>query len=898
MHRVAALEPGSARARFLVESAAVAEERARDPMRAFEWSCQALPQAGQDLTLVREVLRLADKAGRAGAARAADALQGAISAGGWDPLPLAHLHERRGALLEENVGDLAGARASYQAALAITPERLGPRRRLLAVTVRLGDLAAAAALVVDPAISPATRASVLFPLFESLAREGGALPAATAALAAATDQAAELEPAARRELHARIAATLLADCQDPIAADAALARALGAEPGHVATLRQRADLQRSRGGDGLVGTLRRLADEQPNDLDFLREAADVALGRSDEPLALELLGRLAERAARLAQMNGPGATTPAVEAAAYAIDESVRLHVAAGGAERLGRAVALLLEGARLPAAASTRHGWLRRAAEVSEERLGDRAGAIRIWRALHDEAPEDDGAREALARLYEGERRFAEAASLRLVELERAASSSRRLALRLEIVRLGGLLEQQSDAPQVLRANLAERPGHVETMRRLAEVLLSKGKPAELADLYQQQAAILADEGQSAASAALWAELARLAEQALGDPRRAAAAWAEVAEREPTTEALDALGRLALAAGDAAAAAAWLDRRLAMTEGAARVEIAASLATAHLAAGHRHRAVACLERMLSDEPRADGLRDRLATLYREAEAWEPLARVLADGCGHTSDEPLVVARAREAAETYARLGLIARAVPVLEQAVRLLPRDEALRLALADGLAQCGRSGEARRELLVLVEQAGWRKSRKRAALHQRLGALSRAEGDLPAALEQLELASSMDASNADILRELAEVAEAGGAVPQAERAYRALLVRRAEGNGAPAVTEILLRLFGLAQKRGGGSEADELLESALATAFEDRRGGALPAAGFAGAGRPSDARSLVPEAPRQAGRDASASPGLRRAGGESACSGSPGGGVRRAVAGRRRRARARELP
>jgi hypothetical protein len=821
-HRLAALQTGRGRARLLEESAAIAEERAGDRRRAFEWLCQALPLAGENLALVREVLRLAEVT--EGAARAADALGGAIAAGGWAPLPLADLHERRGVLLEENVGDLAGARASYEAALSITPERLGPRRRLLGVTVRLGDFAAASALLVDPAVSPATRASVLLPLFESLARQAGASPAAATALARAADQAAELEPSARRELHARIAGTLLADCQDPDAADAALARALGADPGHVPTLRQRADLQRSRGGDGLVETLRRLSDEQPNDLDFLREAAGVALARADEALALELLGRLAERAARLAQLDGAGARVETtLDAAVYAIDESVRLHVAAGGPDRIRRAIAMLLEGARLPAAPQARQAWLRQAAELTEDRLADRAGAIRIWRTLHDEAPADEGAREALARLYERERRFADAGSLRIAELEATTGGARRLALRLEIVRLGALLEQQSNAPEVLRANLAERPGHVETVRRLAEVLLAKGRPAELAEVYQQQATILADEGQAAASAALWADLARLAESGLGDPRRAATAWAEVAEREPTTEALDALGRLALAAGEARTAAGWLDRRLAMTEGAARADVAAALATAHLAAGQRHRAIACLERALSDEPRADGLRDRLAALYREAEAWEPLARVLADGCDQTNDETLVLARAREAAETYARLGLVARAVPVLEHAVRLLPRDEGLRLALADGLAQCGRRADARRELLALVEQAGWRKSRKRAALHQRLGELARAEGDLPLALEQLELASSMDASNSDILRLLAEVAEAAGAVAQAERAYRALLVRRAEGERAPAATEILIRLFGLAQKRGDGGEADELLESALAAAFED---------------------------------------------------------------------------
>ena len=104
----------------------------------------------------------------------------------------------------------------------------------------------------------------------------------------------------------------------------------------------------------------------------------------------------------------------------------------------------MLLEGARLPAATETRRAWLRRAAELTETQLADTAGAIRIWRTLHEEAPADETAREALARLYERERRFADATSLRLAELEATDESGRRLALRLEIVRLSGLLEKE----------------------------------------------------------------------------------------------------------------------------------------------------------------------------------------------------------------------------------------------------------------------------------------------------------------------------------------------------------------------------------------------------------------------------------------------------------------------
>ena len=106
--------------------------------------------------------------------------------------------------------------------------------------------------------------------------------------------------------------------------------------------------------------------------------------------------------------------------------------------------------------------------------------------------------------------------------------------------------------------------------------------------------------------AAALWADAARLVEGALADAGRAMTAWQNAVRLDAKTEALDALGRLALAAGQPVAAAEWLDRRLTMTEGDARNEVAARLAGAYVAARQRHRAIASLERALGEFPRAD----------------------------------------------------------------------------------------------------------------------------------------------------------------------------------------------------------------------------------------------------------------------------------------------------
>ena len=829
--RVAAATDPRAKARILEDAAACAETRAGDPARALTWLCEALPLAGASARLEREVVRLAEATGDA--AGAARALGDTIAAGGAPPLTLAHLHERRGGLLETGVGDVGAACASYAAALALTPERLDPRRSLLRTLVRQGRFAEAAGLLVDVNTAPDARDNVLWPLYESLALEGGGIRAAVAALETAVDAAPGLAPTARRDLHARVATSFIDHCQDLDAAEAALERALAADPRHIATLVRLADLQRRHPDRRLVETLTRLAGEQPDNLDPLRDAADVASSTlADETLALDLLARLCDGAANLlARGSRASGRLAAADVAAYAVDETVRLHVASGTPERVARATALMLDSARLRVSDERRWAWLRRAAELTEAGLHDRPGAIRIWRLLHEQAPEADAAREALARLYESESRFADAVALRVAELQQSQDQERRLVLRLEIVRLGGLLEQRSDPPDVLRASLGERPGHAATLRKLTEVLVAKGRQAELADILEGQAHILEGDAEPLTAAALWADAARLVESALADAGRAMTAWQNTARLDPGAEALDALGRLALAAGKPAEAADWLDRRLSMTEGEARNEVAARLAGAYVAAGQRHRAIACLERALGEFPRADRLWTMLADLYREAQSWESLARVLGEACEHSQDDALTVARASEVAELYTRTGSLERAVPVLEKAVRLVPQHEGLGLALADGLVRSSRYDEAREQLVRLVEQAGWRRTRKRALLHQRLAEIARAQGDTARALAEFDQASSMDVSNPAILTQLGEVAEACGDLERAERAYRTLLVQtRDQAPAHPgatgsdlALSEILLRLYGLARKRGRPGEADELLDSALAAAIKD---------------------------------------------------------------------------
>ena len=138
--RLAGASDPKARARILEDAAVCAETRAGDHKRALAWLCEALPLAGTSARLEQEVLRLAEVTGEfAGPARA---IGESIAAGGAPPLTLAHLHERRGSLLEERVADLGGGerklrgrpRADARAARAAAqpgadPRPAGPVRR-------------------------------------------------------------------------------------------------------------------------------------------------------------------------------------------------------------------------------------------------------------------------------------------------------------------------------------------------------------------------------------------------------------------------------------------------------------------------------------------------------------------------------------------------------------------------------------------------------------------------------------------------------------------------------------------------------------------------------------------------------------------------------------------------
>ena len=237
------------------------------------------------------------------------------------------------------------------------------------------------------------------------------------------------------------------------------------------------------------------------------------------------------------------------------------------------------------------------------------------------------------------------------------------------------------------------------------------------------------------------------------------------------------------------------------------------------MASGDPERARSVLEAQLASGGDAGELRSHLAALYRESGRWEPLAALLSEPSdGHAPSS----AELREAAEIlHQRLDAPERAVPVLEAASAASPDDRGLRIALANALRASGRLDEARAILDALLEAYGRQRPPERAHAHHQLALIARARGDLPEALAQLDLASSIDMGHPGVFRLLGELAREAGQLDRAERAFRALLliVRRqtAPSDDLPRPAEVLLELFRIARDLGQQDRAAETLETAF---------------------------------------------------------------------------------
>ncbi|MCA9601719.1 MAG: hypothetical protein KC417_06840, partial [Myxococcales bacterium] len=644
--RLALAQNDVERVRILTDAASVVQTRGNDAEQAFDFIARAVPLAPENAGLTSDLLRLARATGRAGdAVPVLEAVLTELEAGS---ARVVELELELAELLERDLEDMPGAVARYAAALTTVPER----RSVAEATLRTGGAAKDWARLAEAVLRhSATRGSLDAGLVEAVESNLATDDASGAFLDALDGAAADLSLDGKLAHDVALWRAELAESRvgDLARAKVALTQALSFEPLSRPALEAVVRLGRTNPDAGTLDALLRIASLDERNLDALADACETAadLGVPAEERERQLR-RLYDRATVMWKdgMSALGERGPE-QAARFALSSLVASLEARNA---FGALASLASDAAQLPVDKTERHAWLARAAGAAL-RGGERDRAAGLYRTLLDEEPGHRSALDALAKLAEEDNRLPEMLSLRRTELALANDADRKLALRLDIVRLVGEIERQGGRVEALRTNLGERPGHIASIEALIQVLESTGRHAELADDLTAQAKHLENAGDAGTAARLWTRVATMAEYRLSDADRAVQAYRRVVELQATPQALDALARLRADSGDHASAAQWLERRLILATGDERAPIALRLAQEHFAADQRERAIKCLEIAFKESPSSPEIRDTLADAYRADKSGEQLAWVLTESSAYVQDHETLVRNAREATE-------------------------------------------------------------------------------------------------------------------------------------------------------------------------------------------------------------------------------------------------------
>ncbi len=815
----------------LREAAQLYEREAADSNAALLAIARALVIDPDAVALEAELMRLAEVSENWDAA--ATAMHEAANVASSDARAAA-LYRGEAGIRQRHLQDAAAAVEALGRAALRRPDDLPIQRAILEASARAGTWGAAAEAAMGIC---RTRELLDEDVLASLAQAADVTDGwepLLAALDEALSDVSGLPTAVARDLYARVARWHLENLDDLSAAETSARNALGFASGHRPTLEFLADLQRrlpeaSQGDEPpLCLTLIEVDALSDRSLDSLAEAAEVAVaGPASAPFRRQLLARLYRKSARLlaAAESALGDRDPQT-LVLWALEELVKLDVEAG---RTADAIKALIAAAQMPLPRDGVEGLRVRAARLCTD-IDDRRGAIDLYRRVLDERADDIQLVRELAALCEAEGRTLELLAMRNRELELCDDAARKLELRLQLSALVGEVEHRSGRVESLQSNLDQSPGHRETLEALTTVLTDRGRLEDLARTLTTQAELLEGLDDRARAAELWTDVAHLVQDEFGDLDRAIDALGHVVQLAPSSDAFDHLARLHLQRDEPAAAAKVLAQRLESTDDGARIPVLLRLARAQILAGGEPEAIATLQIAFDEAPRSAEVRKLLIKLYREHEQWEPLARTLTISSEHLSDADTLLTYAREASDLYRdRLGTPGAAVAVLERAYARFPDERDLKARLAEGLRVENRLQEAHDMLQGLIDSFGRRRSAQRAAAHLELARVVGAQGDADTATDQLELASSMDPTNPAILQTLAETARDAGQQERAERAYRTLLIQarrhppvvddvpRSDGDGRIGATEVLFELSSLAQTRGDGDQAQELIESAM---------------------------------------------------------------------------------
>lgn len=844
--RIESAEDERSRARIAHELSEVHERELSRLDAALNAACAAFCHDPDRGDLEDDMLRLARTVGDFQAAavaygRAAEAATAGDEGARRDALS-ARLHLARAEVCARELSDLPGALTSLAAALhaddaaAQHTGTIGSTlaraalERIAQHATAIGDFAQAAGAIIELGARTGAIPDALLSALERKAGDGDAWEALCGAFCPPFyERAAALPAPLRSTLAKRVGVWCLRGADDVEAAEVAIGLAVRADAGDLETLELLCELRRRLESPRLIETLLQLDALDAGrailigarNLDHLYEAADTALTREPERCR-QLLVAL-QQAAIGVWTSGFNITgeQAAPETARWATERLVALELADGQVES---AAGRLLSLAALPVAPDVARTYRVRAAELLVA-AGERERAVVVYQGVVAEAGDDLSLVTTLCGELEALGRVPELLSALRLRLRLTGDIDERLALRLRLSELVGEIERDDGRVAALRENLAEVAGHAESVQALWSLAVARGRKPELSHWMWQEAERLQAADQLVPAAALWERVADLCDE-LGDRSRAIDANRHAVELSESPERLSVLAALHLADGNPGEAARWLERRLVHERGDGRVRLLLQLAEVQLRAQSAAAAAEALEQAFEAAPRNPEVQRRLLQHYRDQQEPAGLARALSRTAEQVDDAALSVARATEAASIYR--GVLSdhgAAVSALELAHKGVPEQREIAIQLADAYLAVERPADARSLMESLVAQFGRRRSPERAAVHWMLARALAAQGEVDGALDELDTAQSLDSTNVQAVRMLAELSHTAGQLERAERAYRALLLLVRGGRpeqeqadaGFMGPGAVLIELSFIAAELDQPTQAVERFESAL---------------------------------------------------------------------------------
>ena len=605
-------------------------------------------------------------------------------------------------------------------------------------------------------------------------------------------------------------------------------------------------LDRERDLAGAEQTFRQVLELDPESSQALASLERIHRSRGDHAALADVLWRRAglafdageQRAFRaevadLREKQGDAAGAIEAWTAVLELDEGDREALTRAGAiyerhEQWPELIETLEVAARFASGAEEERHLRERVADLWDIRVGDLDQAAQAWQTVLDLEPGYPRALDALEDVHRRRKDWQAVQDVLTRRLDFADRDDEKIAV---YARMAVVAEVERDsldnAIAYLQQILDIDRGNLRAFGELERLLGGAQRWHELVELYERRAQVEADRGNTDEEVRALAKAADVWEGPLGDPDAAGEQLVKILALRPEfVPALTRLARIYEASGEWDRSSEVLEKALALGP---RGTDAADL---HVRLGEsaRHRAEAegsgdegpamehFTEALRHDPNHREAIAAAEGVAFRRGD-WPTVAELMERRHAGLTERDEKLALALELGTLWSeKLGEPARALPLLEEAVKAAPNDPRALAPLADLYLAAGRYPEAAPLFEKLAEEAKKGRQMKDVARYrQRLGQLYRSAGDPERALAAYEEAFRIDPTNVATMVGLGRLYVEAHEWEKAKRVYRSLVLQKIDPAVGITMGEAYYQLGTIHVQTGEKDKAKGMFQRAL---------------------------------------------------------------------------------